>query len=181
MLKDKGCLIVDADTVAHHLILRGQPCYDPMIEAFGVEILDAAGEIERQKLGGLVFGNPPLLETLNKIIHPHVIRQILAKLDIMEAKHSQGTVVVDASLMIESGFYKNFERLIVVTCTLARQLERLISRNGFSEAQARQRISVQMPLEEKVRFADYIIDNSGSLEQTRTQVDALVREWSGTP
>ena len=181
MLQEQGCLILDADDAAHELILKGQPCYDPVVEAFGVKILDTAGEIDRPKLGRIVFENQILLETLNKIIHPHVIRQILAKLDIMEAKHPQATAVVDASLMIESGFYKSFKRLIVVTCTLARQMERLISRNGFSEAQARQRISAQMPLEQKVRFADYIIDNSGSLDETRTQVDALVKEWSMTP
>jgi dephospho-CoA kinase len=99
----------------------------------------------------------------------------------MEAKHPQGTVLVDASLMIESGFYKSFKRLIVVTCTVAQQMERLISRNGLSEAETRQRISVQMPLQKKLPFADYIIDNSGSLADTRTQVDALVKEWSTTP
>jgi dephospho-CoA kinase len=180
LLQEQGCFIIDADKVAHELILKGQPCYHPVVEAFGVKILDAAGEIDRPKLGSIVFENQALLKTLNEIIHPHVIRQILTQLDIMEAK-PQGTVVVDASLMIESGFHTSFRRLIVVTCTLARQMERLISRNGFSEAQARQRIAVQMPLEQKLRFADYVIDNSGSLEETKTQVDALVKEWSMTP
>jgi len=181
MLQENGCHIVDADEVAHELILKGQPCYDLVVHAFGVAILDGAGEIDRKKLGDMVFESQAQLETLNKIVHPHVIRQILTKLDIMEAKHPRGPVVVDASLMIESGFYKSFNGLIVVTCALARQMERLISRNGFSEAQAQRRISVQMPLEQKLRFADYIIDNSGSLDETRTQVDALVKEWSATP
>jgi dephospho-CoA kinase len=181
MLREKGCQIIDADEVAHTLILKGSPCYDPVVEAFGIRILDPGGAIDRRKLGSIVFQNQSLLETLNKIIHPHTIRQILAQLDIMETEHPQGTVVVDASLMIESGFYKSFKRLVVVTCGPAQQLERLMSRNGLSEAQARQRISVQMPLEQKVRFADYVIDNSGSLEETKTQVETLVRDWSMTP
>jgi dephospho-CoA kinase len=180
MLREKGCLIIDADKVAHELILKGQPCYVPVVDRFGIEILGESGEIDRQKLGSIVFGSQSLLETLNGIIHPNVIRQILTKLDIMEPKHAQSTVVVDASLMIESGFYKSFKRLIVVTCTVAQQMNRLISRNGLSEAESRQRISVQMPLEKKLPFADYVIDNSGSLDDTRTQVEALVKEWSTT-
>jgi dephospho-CoA kinase len=181
MLQENGCHIVDADKVAHELILKGQPCYDLVVHAFGIDMLDGIGEIDRKKLGDVVFENQAQLETLNKIIHPHVIRQILTRLDIMEAKRLHGLVVVDASLMIESGFYKSFKRLIVVTCTLAQQISRLISRNGLSEAQARQRISVQIPLEQKLRFADYVIENSSSLDDTRTQVDALVKEWSTAP
>jgi dephospho-CoA kinase len=180
MLQEKGCLIIDADQVAHQLILKGEPCYEAVVRAFGPDILDAAGEIDRKQLGSVVFESRPLLETLNNIVHPHVIRQILAELDIMEGQYSKSTVVVDASLMIESGFYKSFRRLVVVSCTMAQQIKRLISRNGFSEEAAEQRISVQMPLEQKLRFADYVIDNSGSLEETRTQLDALIKEWSTT-
>jgi dephospho-CoA kinase len=181
LLQKQGCFIIDADKVAHELILKGQPCYDPVIEAFGVKILDTAGEIDRRKLGSIVFEGQAQLEALNKIIHPRVIRQILAQLDMMETERPLGTVVVDASLMIESGFYKSFKRLVVVSCTPARQMQRLISRDELSEEQARQRISLQMPLEQKLRFADYVIDNSGSLEETEAQVDALVKEWSMTP
>ncbi len=180
MLRERGCRIVDADQVAHQLILKGQPCYEPVVRAFGPEVLDAAGEIDRKQLGGLVFENLHLLETLNSIVHPSVIRQILGELDIMEQQDSQSTAVVDASLMIESGFYKHFRRLVVVTCTMAQQMNRLMSRNGLSEEAARQRISVQMPLKQKLRYADYIVDNSGSLEETRTQVDALIKKWSAT-
>ena len=180
MLRERGCRIIDADQVAHQLILKGQPCYEPVVRGFGPEVLDAEGEIDRKRLGGLVFENRHLLETLNSIVHPCVIRQILAELDIMEKQDSHSTVVVDASLMIESGFYKHFRRLVVVTCTMAQQMNRLMSRNGLSEEAARQRISVQMPLEQKIRYADYVVDNSGSLDETRTQVDALIKKWSAT-
>jgi dephospho-CoA kinase len=178
MLQAKGCVIVDADKVAHALIVRGQPCYTPVLRAFGMEILDPAGEIDRRKLGALVFESQPLLARLNEIIHPEVIRQIQEKLDMMETEKPDSTVVVDAALMIESGFYQRFKCLVVVTCNLEQQVKRLVSRNGLSEAQARRRISLQMPLEQKVRYASHIIDNSGSLENTRAQVDALHQEWS---
>ena len=181
MLQDRGCTIVDADKVAHKLLLKGQPCFGRVVEAFGVDILDSAGEIDRNRLGAIVFENQSLLETLEGIVHPEVIRQILAKLDILEKEQPLGKVVVDASLMIESGFYKSFKRLVVVTCRLEQQLERLITRNGLSESQARRRISIQMPLEQKLGFADYVIDNSRLLEHTRAQVDALLAEWSPNP
>ncbi|PYV36685.1 MAG: dephospho-CoA kinase [Acidobacteria bacterium] len=181
MLQDRGCTIVDADKVAHDLLLKGQPCFSRVLEAFGVEILDSAGEIDRNRLGAIVFENRPLLQRLEGIVHPEVIRQILAKLDILEKEQPHGKVVVDASLMIESGFYKSFKRLVVVTCRLEQQLERLITRNGLSEIQARRRISIQMPLEQKLGFADYVIDNSRLLEHTRAQVDALLAEWSPNP
>jgi dephospho-CoA kinase len=181
MLQDRGCTIVDADEVAHQLLLKSQPCFSRVVEAFGVEILDSAGEIDRKKLGAIVFENQPFLETLEGIVHPQVIRQILAKLDIMEKEQRHTKVVVDASLMIESGFYKSFKPLVVVTCKLEQQMERLIARNGLSESQARRRISLQVPLEQKLRFADHVIDNSGTLENTKVQVDALFAEWSSSP
>jgi dephospho-CoA kinase len=176
MLQDKGCTIIDADEVAHDLILKGNPGYALVVEAFGAQILDSAGEIDRKKLGAVVFENPPLIETLNRILHPEVIRQILMTWDIIQAEQLQAKVVVDASLMIESGFHKSFRHLIVVTCTLQQQIDRLMARHGFSEQQARQRISAQIPLEQKVRLADYVIDNSGSLDSTSAQVDKLFDE-----
>jgi dephospho-CoA kinase len=181
LLREWGCYIIDADKVAHELMLKSQPCYEPVVEAFGEKILDSAGQIDRLKLGSIAFEDQALLGILNKIVHPHVIGRILTQLEILESKHPQRTIVVDASLLIESGFYKSFKRVVVVTCTPEQQIERLISRNGYSQAQARQRIAVQMPLEQKRRFADYVIDNSGSLEQTKAQVDALVKEWSINP
>jgi len=180
MLQDRGCTIVDADKVAHKLLLKGQPCFGRVVEAFGVDILDSAGEIDRNRLGAIVFENQSLLETLEGIVHPEVIRQILAKLDIIEKEQAHSKVVVDASLIIESGFYKSFRRLVVVNCKWEQQMERLVSGRGLSEIQARRRISIQMPLEQKLRFADYVIDNSGSLENTRAQVDALLTEWSSS-
>jgi dephospho-CoA kinase len=180
LFEAKGCTIVDADTVAHRLILRGQFGYEPVLNAFGSVILGAGGEIDRAKLGAIVFSDRTLLDRLNGILHPEVVRVILSQLDNWEREQPLAKVIVDASLMIESGFYRSFQKLIVVSCTPQQQIDRLGARNGLSEADARRRIALQMPLEEKVRFGDYVIDNSGTPESTKAQVDALFETLEGT-
>ncbi|MCI0624211.1 MAG: dephospho-CoA kinase [Acidobacteria bacterium] len=179
LLEAKGCTIIDADVVAHQVLVRGQPGYEPVVQVFGTGILGSAGEIDRGKLGAQVFGDPLLLERLNKLVHPEVIRIIEKRLETLK-QAADARVVVDASLMIESGFHRRFQRLVLVTCTFEQQVERLTSRNGLSQEQARQRIALQMPLDDKRPFATDIIDNSGPLEDTRLQVDALVENLEHT-
>ena len=179
LLEEKGCTIIDADVVAHRLLLRGQPGYEPVLKAFGRGILGDAGEIDRGKLGAEVFGDRSKLEQLNRLLHPEVIRTIGGKLAALR-QVGEVRVIVDASLMIESGFHRNFQRLVLVTCTMEQQAERLMTRNGLSQEQARQRIALQMPLEEKRAFATDIIDNSGTPERTRMQVDAVFEDLEQT-
>ncbi len=173
-LAEHGFNVIDADRVAHGLIRKGQPCFDPVVAAFGTRILDAAGEIDRNRLGELVFNDPARLQELNTLVHPEVIGRILEQLDRLEQSHPPSKVVVDASLMIESGFHKQFQHLIVVSCGIDQQLERLMARNRLSRAQALQRIGLQWPLQAKLPLATVVIDNSGTLEQTRHQVDRLL-------
>ena len=179
LLEAKGCTIVDADVVAHQLLLRGQPGYEPVIRAFGPGILGDADEIDRGKLGAAVFGDPRQIEILNRLLHPEVIRTIGERLKALK-RAAVVRVIVDASLMIESGFHRDFRRLILVTCTLEQQVERLMARNGLTPKQARQRIALQMPLEEKRAFATDIIDNSGTQERTGMQVNALFEDLERT-
>ena len=179
LLEAKGCTIIDADVVAHKLLLLGQPGYEPVIKAFGRGVLGDAGEIDRGKLGAEVFGNRSKLEQLNQLLHPEVLRTIGAELEALK-QVGDARVIVDASLMIESGFHCNFRRLVLVTCTLAQQVERLMTRNGLTQEQARQRVALQMPLEEKRAFATDIIDNSGTQEGTRTQVNVLFEDLERT-
>lgn len=179
LLEAKGCTVVDADVVGHKLLLRGQPGYEPVVKAFGRGILSASDEIDRTKLGAEVFGNPKLLEELNRLLHPQVIRTIGETLTALKRAGAM-CVVVDASLMIESGFHRDFRRLILVTCTLPQQVNRLMARNGLSHEQALQRIALQMPLDEKRAFATDIIDNSGTIEETRLQVNALFEDLERT-
>ena len=173
-LAEHGFNVIDADRVAHGLIRKGQPCFDPVVAAFGTRILDAAGEIDRNRLGELVFNDPARLQELNALVHPEVIGRILEQLDRLEQSQPPSKVVVDASLMIESGFHKQFKHLIVVSCGIDQQLQRLMARNRLSRAQALQRIGLQWPLQAKLPLATVVIDNSGTLEQTRHQVDRLL-------
>jgi dephospho-CoA kinase len=179
LLEAKGCTIIDADVVAHKLLLRGQPGYEPVIEAFGRGILGDAGEIDRGKLGTLVFDDRSKLDQLNQLLHPEVLRTIGAELAALR-QVGRARVIVDASLMIESGYHRNFRRLVLVTCSLAQQVERLMARNGLTQEQAQKRIALQMPLEQKRRFATDVIDNSGTEERTRIQVDALFEDMERT-
>ena len=178
-LEAKGCTVIDADDVGHRLLLKGQPGYGPVLETFGTAILGGAGEIDRGKLGAEVFGNSDKLEQLNQLLHPKVIRAIGEQLEALN-QAGDPRVIVDASLMIESGFHRHFQRLVLVTCTLGQQIERLMARNGLTQEQARQRIALQMPLEDKRAFATDIIDNSGTQESTRVQVDALFEDLEQT-
>lgn len=175
LLEAKCCRIIDADLVAHKLLLRGQPGYEPVIEAFGRGILGDGGEIDRGKLGALVFGDRSKLDQLNQLLHPEVLRTIGAELEALR-QVGRARVIVDASLMIESGYHRNFRRLVLVTCSLAQQVERLMARNGLTQEQARQRIALQMPLDQKRAFASEVIDNSGTPEKTRIQVNVVFED-----
>ncbi len=180
ILRGKGCQVIDADKVAHELIRRGQSCYDPVIEKFGAAILDSSGEIDRKKLGAIVFEDKIQLEKLSSILHPEVIRAILMNLSEIEKLNSNARSIVEASMMIESGFHKSFRRLILVICTPEQQIERVMTRNGLSREQANKRIALQLPLGEKTRFADYVVENSGTLKQTEEQVNQLFQNLEET-
>lgn len=173
-LAEHGFRVIDADRVAHRLIRKGQPCFDPVVAAFGPRILGSDGEIDRNILGRAVFNDPARLQELNALVHPEVMRSILEQLDRLERSHPLSKAVVDASLMIESGFHKRFKHLVVVSCGAGQQVERLMKRNRLSRAQALQRIGLQWPLRDKLPLATVVIDNSGTLEQTRRQVDRLL-------
>ncbi len=173
-LAEHGFRVIDADRVAHRLIRKGQPCFDPVVAAFGPRILGSDGEIDRNILGRAVFNDPARLQELNALVHPEVMRSILGQLDRLEQSHPLSKAVVDASLMIESGFHKRFKHLVVVSCGAGQQVERLMKRNRLSRAQALQRIGLQWPLRDKLPLATVVIDNSGTLEQTRRQVDRLL-------
>jgi dephospho-CoA kinase len=140
---------------------------------FGREVLAADGTVDRKKLGDIVFRDAAKRERLNAIVHPRVIRAREEQLKQMEAENPRGLAVIEAALLIEAGYYKKLDRLIVCSCRPEQQIERLRAR-GLSEDEARQRIAAQLPLEEKLRLADDVIDCSGTLQETLRQTDALV-------
>lgn len=171
-----GAHVIDADLVAHELLFSGTKTYDRILRAFGEGILDQNREIDRKTLARIVFFDSEKRLLLNKLIHPDVGVGILQRISDLEQTSSKGIIIVDAALMVETGNYKMYHRLIVVACDPALQVSRLMSRDGLTEKEARARIESQMAIEEKRSFADYVIETSGPLKQTRDQAEAIYRE-----
>jgi dephospho-CoA kinase len=172
-LRDLGCYLIEADELGHEVLLPGAEAYDAVIHAFGDEILDQDRHIDRHKLGELVFGQPELLATLSSLVHPPVAqRQAQAMAGIAQADPA-AIVVVEAAILVETGSYKKFDRLIVVVCTLEQQMERAMKRGAYTKQEVAARLSRQLPLEEKLRVANYVIDTSGTKENTLEQVRAV--------
>ncbi len=173
---EMGAHVIDADQVAHDLQRPGTPTFHRIVSAFGPEILTPNGEIDRKKLGRLVFADTERRLQLNALIHPGVGAAILQRIFELEQSSSSGIVLVDAALMVETGGYKMYHRLIVVTCAPSLQISRLMSRDGLTELEARARMDSQMPIEEKLKLADYVIDTSGTMKQTHDQVEKVYRD-----
>jgi dephospho-CoA kinase len=178
-LASYGCLVVHADDLGHEVLGSGGAAYKPVVAEFGREILDGGGEIDRRALGALVFGYPERLERLNALVHPAVIRREEELVAEFAARHPDGIAVVEAAILVETGSYKRFDKLILVTCSEEQQVERAMRREGASVGDVRARIGRQLPLAEKRKFADFVIDTSGekadTLRQTRAVYDRLRR------
>jgi dephospho-CoA kinase len=172
MLRELGFHVLDADSLAHKLIEPGQPAHNEIVREFGADIVAPNGQINRAKLGALVFADPAKLARLNAIVHPRVEAAAYRQLDEWEQTANPPAAFVEAALLIEAGYHKNLDGLVVTWCQPEQQLERLLAR-GITEQEARQRISAQLPLEEKLRHATEKIDCSGSLEETHQQVETL--------
>jgi dephospho-CoA kinase len=180
VLADLGCHVLDADDTAREVVAAGSAGLQKIIAEFGNEVLQDDGTLDRSKLGKLVFEDAQRRAVLNSILHPLIIAQQDAHLLGWETEHPKGIAVVDAALMIESGGYKRFDKLIVVHCRPEIQLERVMARNKLSRDEAANRINTQMSQDEKMKFADYLIDTSDGFEATRKRTeevyDALIQE-----
>src|SRR5215813_4251042 len=168
-----GCHVLDADQTAREVVSAGAPGLKAVVAAFGAEVLQPDGTLDRQQMAALIFADSHKRQQLNAILHPFIIARQDEILREWERVDPKGIGLVDAALMIESGGYKRFDKLIVVHCRPEVQLERLMRRNGFSQEQAQQRIDAQMSQEEKKKFADYLIDTSDGFESTRTNTLAV--------
>ena len=176
VLAELGCHVLDADATARDVVERGTPGFQSVIEAFGTEILKPDGSLDRAKLGAVVFADEAKRSQLNSILHPYIIAAQDAQLRAWENEDPRGIAVVDAALMIESGGYQRFDRLVVVHCRPEVQLERLMSRDGLSREGAEQRIAAQMSQEEKKKHGDYLIDTSDGQESAREQTEAVLQQ-----
>jgi dephospho-CoA kinase len=169
-LADLGCLWIQADELGHRVLAPGGEAYAAVLEAFGRDILKEDGSIDRSRLAEEVFNRPDRLALLNSLVHPPVIRMEEELIAAFAAREPSGIAVVEAAILIETGGHKRFDRLIVTRCTEQQQIERALRRPGATLEQVMARLRRQMPLEEKVRLADYVIDTSGTKEQTLEQV-----------
>jgi len=175
-LEQFGCLIIYADKLGHQVLEPSGEAYLPTIEAFGPGILAPDRRIDRKKLAAVVFADPDRLQVLNNIVHPAVFHLEEKELAAWRASHPIGIAVVEAAILIETGRYATFDRLIVTVCTRETQIARAMQRKGIAREQALARIERQLPAEEKKRYAHYVIDTDGTEEQTTQQVNEIYNE-----
>jgi dephospho-CoA kinase len=178
-LADLGCHLIQADELGHEILLPGGEAYADVVREFGPGILNEDGTIDRKRLAAEVFAKPERLEALNRLVHPHVFRRERELIDRFAKADPRGIVVVEAAILIETGTFKNYDRLILVECEEQQQVARALKRDHTDRADVLARIRRQMPLDEKRKFAHYVIDTSGSKEDTLRRVrevyDALRR------
>jgi len=177
MMRERGAYVALADDIAHQLMRPGQPVYYDVVRHFGSDIVAIDSSIDRKKLAEAAFGSGRIQE-LNQIVHPAVIARQEAWMDEVAVQDPGGIAVVEAALLLEAGVGKRFDKLVVVVCTLPQKIERFARRHSLdlaaAEREVTRRMAAQLPDEEKVRVADYLLDNSGPLAALEVKVDALM-------
>jgi dephospho-CoA kinase len=177
MLRELDCPVLDADTLGHELLEQGQDAYSEVVREFGKDLLDAYGNVDRGKLGVIIFGDASKRVRLNQILHPRILEVVRKWFAALGHAGGPDLAVVEAALIIEAGYNKELDRVIVCWCPPEQQLQRLQER-GLTAEQAQLRIAAQMPMEEKRRLGDEMIDCSGSLEETERQVMEVLKRLS---
>ena len=179
LLEKRGAVVFDADLLAREAVEPGTPGHAAVIERFGADVLAPGGELDREALASIVFADPSARRDLEEIVHPEV-RRLFA--EGSEAYRDTDSVVVfSAPLLVETGMHTAFKVLVVVSATVATQIERLMHQRGMSEPSIRARIDAQAPLEDKAAAADFLVDNEGSLDELESQVDRLWNDLSARP
>ena len=178
-LEQAGAVIVDADKIARHLVRKGQPAWQKIVDAFGSSILLLDGELDRSRLGEIIFNDPDQKRILNRIVHPEVGSETAVQLAEIEKNQPDSLVILDVPLLIESGMNAGLSEIIVVVIPEPLQIERLMHRNNLSQEQALARMRSQMPIDEKRKRATRLIDNSGSRENTRRQTMDIYHQLAG--
>jgi dephospho-CoA kinase len=178
-LEDLGCLLIQADELGRQVIDQGGETYDAVVAAFGQDILNADGSMNRRKLAAIVFPDPAQLAKLNALVHPRVKIREMDLVKEFARLHPDGIAVTEAAILVETGSFKDYDRLIVAVCRPEQQIERAMERDGASRENVLDRLRRQIPLDDKVKYADFVIDTSGTkentLQQTRTVYEALRR------
>jgi len=173
ILAEHGAFVIEADDVAHGLLEPGTPVYSAVVDRFGPEILDSSGRIVRSRLAARVFGDADTRGALNAIVHPSVRAEANRRIEAYGPDGRSPIAVFDAALLVESGAYRDYHKLVVCRCSREAQVRRLIVRDNLTTDQVHARIAAQAPLRDKLRVADYVIDTEGTLRETRRQTDRV--------
>lgn len=168
--------VIEADTVGHEILLKGQAAYEPILAAFGPSILDEQGEIVRKKLGNIVFSDPSKLQTLNEITHPLIRKEIERRIAWFKLAAPQHHILLEAALLIESGLIELVDTVIAVYAEENIRIERVMQREGVASEAVTARMKVQKSWEDFKAVADYVVDNSISLQQTKVQIQNILKE-----
>jgi dephospho-CoA kinase len=175
MLRERDVPVLDADPLGHALLEPGQAAYHEVVADFGKEVLDSYGNVNRAKLGGIIFADAQKRARLNQILHPRILDVAQKWFAALDGPDGPLLAVVEAALIVEAGYYKNLDQVIVCWCRPEQQVERLKQR-GLTEKQVQQRVAAQMPLDQKRKMAGVEIDCSGSIEDTQIQVDRAIEK-----
>ena len=178
ILAEKGAIPINADEIGHQLLKSDSPIFDELTEVFGLDILDESGDVSRKKLGAIVFNDKVALEKLNSLMHPLIIERSRGQARKLVSEDPSCVVLLDAPLLIEAGAYDSVDLIIVVTSSRDLQIKRILERSHsqnrpLTENEAQARIDSQMPVSEKVKYADIVIENNGTLEALQAQVDQI--------
>jgi len=176
ILKEEGTYLIDADQIARELVQPHTATWNELIKVFGKEILQEDGSIHRKRLAAKVFSDPEQRNLLNQILHPRIKTEMNKGVKEIGQKDPDAIVVIDAALLIELGDHREMDKVIVVTSTEKQQIERLKKRDGVDQEEAQRILFSQMPLEEKLKVADFVIQNEGSFEETRRRVKEIFQE-----
>jgi dephospho-CoA kinase len=180
-LAELGCHVLHADAVGHEVLEPGGEAYQPVIAEFGAEILNEEGAIDRRRLAAIVFSAPERLARLNSLVHPAVFRREDEFIRGIGAREPDAIVVVEAAILVETGSYRRFDRLVVAVCDRETQIRRAMKRDRLTPEEVEARLSRQLPAEELRKVADYVIDTSGTKENTLAQVLELHRALRSLP
>ena len=175
LLSEKGAIPINSDEIGHQLLKRSSPVMGALLEAFGSDILDEFGDVNRQRLGAVVFNDKVARERLNAIMHPPIVQQSRSEANRLVTEDANCVVLIDAPLLIEANSQGTVDVIVVVTTSTQIQLQRLLDRS-LSPAEAQARIDSQLPLSEKVKYADFVLENDGTLEELKRKVNSLWRE-----
>jgi dephospho-CoA kinase len=168
--KDLGAFVLDADLICRKLVEPEQPAWREISDIFGKEVFTASGKLDRKRLANIIFKNPQKKETLEGILHPKVFKIEELKYEKIRKGHPNAVVIVDAALLIESGNYKKMDKIIVVNSNKKNRIDRIISRNHISLDEVTSRINNQMPSDKKIKYADFVLENSFDKDSLRSKV-----------